>query len=111
MVRASLRGMLASFSSAREKPRPARTRRLYLTVGQRTTGRSLSTGLGATRAAFSLRESRREAFLPGCEGGCQVNAILCTAGAAALKARGELPGQSARGRDAANPCGSLRRVC
>jgi hypothetical protein len=41
---------------------------------------------------------------------CQVNAILCTAGAAALKVRGELPGQSARGRDAANPCGSLRKV-
>ena len=65
MVRASLRGMLASFSSAREKPRPARTRRLYLTVGQRTMGRSLSTGLGATRAAFSLRVLRRLAFLPG----------------------------------------------
>jgi hypothetical protein len=41
---------------------------------------------------------------------CQVNAILCTAGAAALKVRGELPGQSARGRDAANPCGSLQNV-
>ena len=35
---------------------------------------------------------------------------LYTAGAAALKVRGELPGRSARGRDAANPCGSLRDV-
>lgn len=34
---------------------------------------------------------------------------LYTAGAAALKVRGELPGRSARGRDAANPCGSLRK--
>ena len=34
---------------------------------------------------------------------------LYTAGAAALKVRGELPGRSARGRDAANPCGSLQR--
>ena len=25
-------------------------------------------------------------------------------------ARGELPGRSARGRDAANPCGNLRKV-
>ena len=35
---------------------------------------------------------------------------LYTAGAAALKVRGELPGRSARGRDAANPCGSLQKV-
>ena len=35
---------------------------------------------------------------------------LYTAGAAALKVRGELPGRSARGRDAANPCGSLQNV-
>ena len=34
---------------------------------------------------------------------------LYTAGAAALKVRGELPGRSARGRDAANPCGSLQK--
>lgn len=61
-----------TLSSAREKPRPARTRRLYLTVGQRTTGRSLSTGLGATLAAFSWRWTRREAFLPGCDGGVRI---------------------------------------
>lgn len=82
MVGASLRGMPAScrririypwrpkcaeihtFSSAREKPRPARTRRLYLIVGQRTTGRSLSVGRGATAAALAMRASRRLFFLP-----------------------------------------------
>lgn len=55
-----------TFSSARVKPRPARTRRLYLTVGHRTTGRSLSTGRGATAAALAMRASRRRCFRPGC---------------------------------------------
>merc|ERR1711964_52558 len=65
MVRANLRGMPAAFSSAREKPRPGRTRRLYLMVGQRTTGLSLSTGLGATFAALATRALRLDFFLPG----------------------------------------------
>lgn len=55
-----------TFSSARVKPRPARTRRLYLMVGHRTTGRSLSTGRGATAAALAMRASRRRCFRPGC---------------------------------------------
>jgi hypothetical protein len=54
-----------TFSSARVKPRPARTRRLYLTVGHRTTGRSLSTGRGATAAALARRASRRRCLRPG----------------------------------------------
>lgn len=54
-----------TFSSARVKPRPARTRRLYLMVGHRTTGRSLSTGRGATAAALAIRASRRRCLRPG----------------------------------------------
>lgn len=54
-----------TFSSAREKPRPARTRRLYLSVGHRTIGRSLSTGRGAIAAAFARRAPRRRSFRPG----------------------------------------------
>lgn len=46
-------------------PRPARTRRLYLTVGQRTMGRSLSAGRGATAAAFARRASRLRCLRPG----------------------------------------------
>jgi hypothetical protein len=55
----STRPISQTFNSAKENPRPARTRRLYLTVGQRTTGLSLSTGRGATRAAFLTRFARR----------------------------------------------------
>lgn len=55
-----------TFNSAMVKPRPARTRRLYLMVGHRTTGRSLSTGRGATAAALAMRASRRRCFRPGC---------------------------------------------
>lgn len=44
-----------TLSSVREKPRPALTRRLYLIVGHLTIGRSLSTGRGATAAAFWRR--------------------------------------------------------
>ena len=54
-----------TFSSINVNPRPARTRRLYLTVGQRTTGRSLSTGLGATLAAFDRRAARLRDLRPG----------------------------------------------
>lgn len=54
-----------TFSSAVVKPRPALTRPLYLTVGQWTTGRSLSTGRGATLAAFARRASRRLCLRPG----------------------------------------------
>jgi len=90
-VGASLRGMLASFyvtervrmvvlrmevvgwwvgrgctfSSTREKPRPARTRRLYLIPGQRTMGRSLSTGRGATATALAKRAFLRRFLRPG----------------------------------------------
>lgn len=53
-------------SSSREKPRPARTRRLYLTVGQRTMGLSLSIGRGARAAALAARASRRRCLRPGC---------------------------------------------
>ncbi len=55
-----------TFSSAREKPRPARTLRLYLMVGHRTIGRRRSTGRGATAAALTRRAVRRRTFLPGC---------------------------------------------
>lgn len=54
-----------TFSSARVKPRPARTRLLYLIVGHRTMGLSLSTGRGATAAAFERRALRRLSFRPG----------------------------------------------
>jgi len=102
-----------TFSSASEKPRPARTRRLYLTVGQRTTGLSLSTGRGASLAAFSTRAERLRDLRPGCERkrGQDIR-TWCTAGATALMVvvRGELPGRSARGHGVASPCGSLRNV-
>lgn len=39
-----------------------------------------------------------------------VRTLLCTAGATALKVRGELPGRSARGHGVASPCGNLRHV-
>ena len=55
-----------TLSSVRVKPRPARTRRLYLMVGQRTMGRSLSTGRGATLAALATRALRRRCLRPGC---------------------------------------------
>jgi hypothetical protein len=38
---------------------------IHLTVGHRTTGRSLSTGRGATLAAFATRALRLDFFLPG----------------------------------------------
>lgn len=42
-----------TFSSMSVKPRPVRTLRLYLMVGHRTIGRSLSTGRGARAAALA----------------------------------------------------------
>lgn len=54
-----------TLSSSMEKPRPARTRRLYLRVGQRTIGLSLSTGRGATAAALERRALRRLSLRPG----------------------------------------------
>lgn len=81
IVGASLRGIPASyvllephkfdiplfhtFNSVKVKPRPALTRRLYLIVGHRTIGLSLSTGRGATAAAFERRALRRLNFRPG----------------------------------------------
>jgi hypothetical protein len=56
---------LRTFNSVKVKPRPALTRRLYLIVGHRTTGLSLSTGRGATAAAFERRALRRLSFRPG----------------------------------------------
>ena len=57
--------MFHTFSSASENPRPALTRRLYLMLGQRTIGRSLSTGRGATAAALVRRALRRRDLRPG----------------------------------------------
>ncbi len=58
--------MLLTLSSSRVKPFPARTRVLYLKVGQRTTGRSAPpTGRGATRRAFFCRAARRRCFRAG----------------------------------------------
>ena len=57
--------MIRTFNSASENPRPALTRRLYLIVGHRTIGLSLSTGRGATAAAFVRRAFRRRDFRPG----------------------------------------------
>ena len=65
IVWASRESIVRTLSSAREKPRPARTRRLYLIVGQRTIGLSLSTGRGATAAALWIRASRRRDLRPG----------------------------------------------
>ena len=56
---------IRTFSSASENPRPALTRRLYLIEGHRTTGLSLSTGRGATAAAFVRRAFRRRDLRPG----------------------------------------------
>ena len=83
-------------------------------VGQRTMGRSLSTGRGASLAALAARASRRDFFLPGyIEAGEQVRAdrldlAFVDAGATAPKngLRGELPGRSARAHGVASPCGS-----
>jgi len=54
-----------TFNSSNENPRPALTRRLYLIVGHRTTGLSLSIGLGAMAAAFDKRAFLRRSLRPG----------------------------------------------
>lgn len=54
-----------TFNSSNENPRPALTRRLYLMVGHRTTGLSLSIGLGAMAAAFDKRAFLRRSLRPG----------------------------------------------
>lgn len=114
-----------TFSSARVKPRPARTRRLYLMVGHRTTGRSLSTGRGATAAALAMRASRRRCFRPGCAihvsrpNSYPAKKIFPRFQVACDVVRNKkknlwsgecwivVPGRSAHGHDAASPCGSL----
>lgn len=109
--------MIYTLSSWRVKPRPALARRLYLMVGHCTTGRSLSTGRGATAAALAKRASRRRCLRPGYQvhvsfvfsiftkfhqsriflrptGNCGIS-VVC------------VPGRNARGHDVASPCGSL----
>jgi hypothetical protein len=103
-------------------PRPARTRRLYLRVGHRTIGLSLSTGRGARAAAFARRASRLRTFEPG----CRRNETLdteCMQGrfprivslpplsfvpTSVLGVNRGIPGRNGRKRAAANPCGNLR---
>jgi hypothetical protein len=118
MVGASLRGIPAScisvrpidshlnvlifhtFNSVRVKPRPARTRRLYLMVGHRTMGLNLSIGRGATAADFARRALRRLNLRPGCVSCQTLFFIFC-----AFCAR--LPGRSELEPVVANPCGNL----
>lgn len=69
-----------TFNSVRVNPRPARTRRLYLRVGQRTMGFSLSTGRGAIAAAFTRRALRRRDLRPG----CGVVSLVCGEGGRGL---------------------------
>lgn len=110
-----------TFSSAMVKPRPALTRRLYLTVGQRTTGRSLSTGRGATLAAFARRAERRLCLRPGYSGRKLVDYSQSSPPRIDLPAHSimvrfrkgyefeSVPGRSTRAHDAASPCGSLKK--
>jgi hypothetical protein len=100
----NLRAQPLTFNSVKVNPRPARTRRLYLTVGHRTIGLNLSTGRGATAAAFERRALRRLSFRPGYllhvrffYPSCQPN-------------RSYLPGRSELGLVVANPCGNLPRI-
>merc|ERR1712226_1261054 len=62
---AAWRLTLAALSSAKVNPLPARTLMLYLTVGQRTTGRRRLIGRGATRLALAIRALRRLVLLAG----------------------------------------------
>ena len=57
-------GYHRTFSSIKVNPLPALVRRLYLIVGHRTTGRSLSTGRGATAEALATRACRLRCFRP-----------------------------------------------
>lgn len=85
------------------KPRPARTRRLYLIVGHRTIGLNLSTGRGATTAALERRALRRLSFRPGYSSWSDspVHTVfpLC-----------DLPGRSELGLVVANPFGNLEAI-
>ena len=109
--------VINTFNSARENPRPARTRRLYLMVGQCTTGRSLSTGRGATEAAFAARASRRRCLRPGyamLESNCSCLNSHPVAASISIRIRRRrgyrVPGRSTRAHDASSPCGSLQSV-
>jgi hypothetical protein len=77
-----------------------------LTNGHRTIGRSLSTGRGATAAAFARRATRRLAFLPGYFPKCQ---NICPSSNACPSAvnSGDEPGRSGTAHASANPCGNL----
>lgn len=95
--------MQRTLSSEKVKPRPARTLRLYLRVGHRTIGRSLSTGRGARAAALTWRAVRREAFLPG-------YSKQSTSASGQLHPRckrARIPGRNGCEPSAASPCGSL----
>lgn len=105
--------MCRTLSSVSEKPRPARTRRLYLMVGQRTMGFSLSTGRGATAAAFVARALRRRDFRPGYTlsvslalGFQACRTVYSECGGAQVV----VPGQSGFGHDAASPYGNLPTI-
>ena len=89
-----------TFNSAKVKPRPARTRRLYLMVGHRTMGLNLSIGFGATAADFARRALRRLNLRPGCTSCQNLFPILWPFSA-------HLPGRSELGLVAANPFGNL----
>lgn len=56
---------LHTFNSAKVKPLPTLALLLYLMVGHCTTGLNLSTGRGATLAAFARRAVLRRCFRPG----------------------------------------------
>jgi len=92
----------STFNSVRVKPRPARTRRLYLMVGHRTIGLNLSTGRGATAAAFERRALRRLSFRPGYS--------MLDPPARAVNLLCDLPGRSELGLVVANPFGNLDTV-
>ena len=75
------------------------------TNGQRTTGRSLSTGRGATATAFARRASRRLAFFPGYFPS-HVRIRVCLGCRASLQCHE--PGRSGTAHAAATACGSLK---
>lgn len=92
-----------TFNSIKVKPLPALTRRLYLTVGHLTIGRSLSTGRGATADALARRACRRRCLRPGF-------GEKRSGKSEGWGGLGEIPGRSGLELDAANPCGNLRHV-
>ena len=94
-------GKKYTFSSVSEKPRPVRMRRLYLIVGQRTIGFSLSTGRGATAAALARRAFRRRCLRPGCSRS-QLRLSLRE-----VRFSRYVPDRSGSELVVASPCGSL----